>query len=241
MAVFRLLAMGMVLAPSIGAQSLIKGRVVADSSRSPLAGAELFVAGVRVAGSDSAGDFALSVQPGTTRLNVRRLGFAPLSRTVTLRRGETLSVVLEMTPMPVSLDSITVRGSAMSMPALMDFEARRRIGIGRFLADSALRVHDNGLSFGGLLRRWGIGTYITPQHEHIAVTARGPIRFGFGPCPIQVFLDGVIIGRYDVRHIKVSDLEAIEFYAGAAQTPVIFDKGSAACGVLVLWTRRPLR
>jgi hypothetical protein len=42
----------------------------------------------------------------------------------------------------------------------------------------------------------------------------------------------------DLNRIAAEDLEAIEFYAGPAQTPAEYSTLDATCGVLVLHTRR---
>ena len=74
----------------------------------------------------------------------------------------------------------------------------------------------------------------------VAATSRGPTRLNSVPCYTQVFLDGVPImesAGFDLRNLHLNQIEAIEYYASASQTPLMFERGTASCGVLVFWLR----
>jgi hypothetical protein len=43
---------------------------------------------------------------------------------------------------------------------------------------------------------------------------------------------------FDVNSIPPETIEAIEWYAGPAQTPSEYNNLNTACGVLVIWTHR---
>ena len=43
---------------------------------------------------------------------------------------------------------------------------------------------------------------------------------------------------FDLGSIMVSSLESVEIYRRTAEVPIEFGGGNAACGVLVVWTRR---
>lgn len=65
-------------------------------------------------------------------------------------------------------------------------------------------------------------------------------------CYSQVYLDGALMNGsreptepFDVSTIPAHQIEAIEFYAGPAETPATYARMGSSCGVLVLWTRRP--
>jgi len=45
-------------------------------------------------------------------------------------------------------------------------------------------------------------------------------------------------GAFDLTTIDIANLSGIEIYRSAAEIPGVFNGASAACGVLVLWTRR---
>ena len=100
-------------------------------------------------------------------------------------------------------------------------------------------------------RLQGIGFSILDK-QVVAVSRR---RFGpMGePCYMSVVLDGSVIyssgapglavlagGRSppDLKMFDVASLTAVELYRGAGEVPIEFGGAGAACGVLVLWTRR---
>jgi hypothetical protein len=43
---------------------------------------------------------------------------------------------------------------------------------------------------------------------------------------------------FDISMIAPEQVEAVEFYAGPAQTPLKYSRMGSNCGVLVIWTRR---
>jgi hypothetical protein len=64
-------------------------------------------------------------------------------------------------------------------------------------------------------------------------------------CYAQVYIDGTLINGarsptepFDLNEINPQSIEAMEFYAGAAQTPMKYSRSGSGCGVLVIWTRR---
>lgn len=105
------LALGL-LATSAGAQSVVG--VVRASAGAPLPGATVLAAdstGTLVAGATTGDDgrFALALRtPGTYRLTVRRIGFAPSSAVLQLRADERLSHDATLQPFAVRLTDIVV-------------------------------------------------------------------------------------------------------------------------------------
>lgn len=64
-------------------------------------------------------------------------------------------------------------------------------------------------------------------------------------CYLQIFLDGVRVYSMTlpglpprIEQYTVNGLEAIELYSGGAQVPSQYGGTGAACGTLVLWSRR---
>jgi len=43
---------------------------------------------------------------------------------------------------------------------------------------------------------------------------------------------------WDINQIPPDQVEAIEYYASAAQTPMRYSRMASSCGVVVIWTRR---
>jgi hypothetical protein len=66
---------------------------------------------------------------------------------------------------------------------------------------------------------------------------------------MQIIVDGQPLYRAGLDKLPpnlnsdlyVSELEAIEVYSGAASTPAEFNSAGAACGTIVMWTRREIK
>jgi len=99
-------------ATALGAQSgTIAGSVVSEGSRTPIAGAQVHVAGTTLGTTtDAAGQFRLVGLTGTeVSVEVRRLGYRPT--TLTVRVGAT-DVRVELPEKRVELDAVVVTGTA---------------------------------------------------------------------------------------------------------------------------------
>jgi hypothetical protein len=68
-------------------------------------------------------------------------------------------------------------------------------------------------------------------------------------CYSQIYLDNTMVfsGRiiaghweplFNLNSINPAQIEAIEFYASPAETPLKYSKMESHCGVVVIWTRR---
>jgi hypothetical protein len=62
-------------------------------------------------------------------------------------------------------------------------------------------------------------------------------------CYSLVYVDGMLMNGtkeptepFDVNQIPPDQVEAIEYYAGPAETPLEYSKMGTKCGVLVIWT-----
>ena len=73
-------------------------------------------------------------------------------------------------------------------------------------------------------------------------------------CYAQVYLDRTLLNRtvtqfvndkttratppFDINSLAIENLEGIEYYRSAAETPGMYAALDSGCGVLVLWTRK---
>lgn len=101
-------------------RGVISGRIYDAVTEAPIAGAAIRVSGdERVAQSDDAGRFTLrEVRPGIVRLEVRRLGYAPLIKTdVAVSAGKPVVVSIALVKATVELASVQVRPQAFTAQA----------------------------------------------------------------------------------------------------------------------------
>ncbi|MEX2151693.1 MAG: carboxypeptidase-like regulatory domain-containing protein [Gemmatimonadaceae bacterium] len=234
------------------AQAVLRGVVLADSGSSPVSGAVVEIAQLkRSALTDTAGAFLLADLPlGRHRVQTRRLGYEPSTQDLLIESADTARVVLRMKVVPVALSAISVSdvNPEVYNPRMVGFADRRRMGNGKFLGPAELRdlQHTN---LDNVLRQLGIPVRLVncndfrPCGYPYAQGRRGPSSLIRGNCAVKVVLDGVAAsqrGPFDLSTVRVLTLAGLEFYAGGAETPVMWDRadrGEASCGVLVLWTR----
>ena len=82
----------------------------------------------------------------------------------------------------------------------------------------------------------GQGIYVPPQME----LSQG-IQIA---CYAQVYVDDVLMNRsrptepFNLNEFRADQIEAVEYYSGASQTPAKYSALDSRCGVVVLWTRR---
>ena len=209
----------------------------------------------RVAITDTAGRFRLSaVQPGRYVLQVRRIGYAPLSDTLTLISSARAVRALTLRQV-VRLDTVrTTAAQPLSMsPGLRGFDDRRHAGQGSFVGDSTLREHEQQPLSSVLsllvpelrIVREGMSSVVATSR--IGMGGKNPLVgvSGGKVCYSTVYIDGVLIydidadgnektSPPDINSFAVRDLSGLEYH-GAATTPPQFKAG--VCGTLLLWTR----
>jgi anti-sigma factor RsiW len=95
----------------------LKGRVI-DANDTGLAGASVSVEGTTTAVvTNTAGEFAISgLQGGAHRLNVRRVGYQPVNRNITVTPGQTLQTDVVLNASQTALKDAVVTSAAGAAP-----------------------------------------------------------------------------------------------------------------------------
>ena len=57
------------------------------------------------------------------------------------------------------------------------------------------------------------------------------------PCKVDVYVNGIVSTDTDLEKLQVSEYAGVEYYAGAATIPAIYNKTGSSCGVLLFWMR----
>jgi TonB-dependent starch-binding outer membrane protein SusC len=201
----------------------------------PVSGAQVLVEGVDAGrATDPRGFLRLRDLPaGTWLVEVRFIGYVPWQRHVTLEAGQAGGLLVHLEADPVVLEALEVH--ARSTLLSRGFYDRKRSGVGTFLTRDDLDAMRPRVLSDVLRRVGGI---------HVGSDSRGmpPARIRgqqtiAGACPIQYFVDGVLTYAMNIDEVRPGDVEGIEIYRGAASIPIMFRRGSASCGVIVLWTR----
>ncbi len=80
---------------------------------------------------------------------------------------------------------------------------------------------------------------VSLQSTALGGTSRASMRGTkvLGSCPIQYYIDGVPAIGFNIDDMPARDVEGMEIYRGASEVPPEFNRYTALCGVIVIWTR----
>lgn len=225
-------ALWLCVATTVAAQGRggIAGRLVDRTSRQPLAGASVSVMGTpRTMRSNADGRFSVELAPGVYVLQARALGYAAGSWVVQLADQETLSVVIELEPAPVTLAGVTVEGQRPEQRGLAGFEQRRQRGRGVYVSEQDIQ-RANATSLSDLLRNM-------PGVRLVCRFRTCRVNMSRGECQPDFFVDGYPANNSTSLEMPLVGVIAVEVYRTVTETPAEFLRGNNTCGTIVLWTR----
>jgi hypothetical protein len=229
--------------------AVLRGRVVEADTGSGVGAAQVTVDERTGAVADGTGRFVIAgLAPGSHRLHVARIGYDPQDVDVVL--GDSLDLVVALSPRPRELDGLDVTGATAPPARLAAFEYRRahHSGGGRFFGRTELEVM-RGTTLVDVLRRIPgahlvqapplMGTFLTGSS-----LAPQPLMRLPRPCFAQVFVDGTQIYAMEMgsdppnlETFRLDDLDGLEYYSISGNTPAEFRTTTSSCGTLLLWTR----
>ncbi len=229
----------LVLPAAAAAQgATVQGRIVDKHSRQPISDAAMvhFQSG-RTVRSDSAGGYRLDGLPaGLVRFTVKAKGYNSHSFTVALGAGEVMDRLVELDTaagagaQPLARVRVEERNDRAQGHRFDDFERRRAAGRGHFLTDADL--HQSGASTLNDALRLVHGLEIDCAGFTCAPRS---VRSAPG-CVPTYWMDGHEETTF-TPNTPIRDIQGVEVYLGASDTPGEFAGSNAACGTIVIWTR----
>jgi len=222
-----------------------------------LGGVEIRIAELHLAmTSDSRGTFAFDHIPsGRWHVAPRRIGYASIDTAVDVANAPPPTLAFTLRALPQELDTVNVSARLHSSAEIPEFEARRAHATGRFLTRDDLRANDDrgfvdvlrsrvpGLAF--QITAYGVRAYSPTQQAPGALNSRN--RDAGKPCYTQIVVDGIVVYQVamtggdpppDLSEFLTRSLDGVEYYSSPSRTPQEPRTTGAACGRLVLWTRR---
>jgi hypothetical protein len=199
----------------------------------PLAGGQVIVQGVGITGPTRAdGTVRLErLSAGTRTVEVRFLGYASQQAQVTLEPGRSSQLHFALEIQPIQLAAVKVRVPPSRL-LRTGFYQRRNAGFGTFFTREEIsRMQPRALS--DVMHRVAGATVFSSRAGMSSANFRG----GSGRCPVQFFVDGAMTSNFLIDEVRAEDVEGIEIYRGAATLPPEYNKGTAICGLIVIWTR----
>jgi hypothetical protein len=225
------------------AHATVRGQVLANGSDFPIAGVAISLGSQYSTRSDSTGRYGFAGIPaGVYTVALRRLGFVPLTSTITLTGGDSLVADFLMEPLPQTLPEIDVTTS-LAARKLREFYNRQRFGIGSFMTEQQFvkapgtRMSEKLRGLPGLQMIYPRGGF---SSEVRVASSRGSqsIMLQRGPCISAIMIDGLLMQQpFYVNQMDPGEVAAIEWYAGPAQMPAEFNATRNSCGLLVIWTK----
>jgi hypothetical protein len=201
----------------------------------PVPGAHVAIFGsAAVAVTNTEGEFQLTIAHGGTQtLITHAIGFLPDERAVDLT-DRRLPVIVGLTSVRRFLDTVHVRANRVSLTSTVGFDARRRVGAGRFFtADEIARLHARELT--DILRFAPTLELRTDNAHNVTIRMRGDME----ACTPAIFVDGkqfIDWALADLNGIVQPDqIAGLEIYT-ASMTPPEF-RTRQGCGTIVVWTR----
>ena len=216
--------------------------VTAAETGAPLAGAQVLIGGTKISavtGPDGTASLA-AIPAGAQTVEVRRIGYAGKLRVLTLEPGQSATVTFVLPVEAYAVPGIhVVAAPPPSKPTYLQqvgFAERKSRGMGSFITRGQVEKRRPRFMSDMLRNLPGID---------LAARAMGGdsrasmARAGGGRrCPIQYFVDGVFTFGFNIDDVRPGDIEGVEVYRGASVIPAEFNRGSAMCGVILIWTRR---
>ena len=223
--------------------------MLAELTRAPIVGAEIVLRGsTRAVTTDSAGRYNFRDLPrGVITLITRAVGFAPDTFRAEVFEDESVSRDVILKPSVTTLGEVRVNEAAPVAAKLTGFDERRRARVGGHFIDSTVLAKWENRKAGDLLstvsgvdvQRQRGAAYLTGSRAAPSLRSGGSARPV--PCFMDVYLDGAPVAlantMFDINSIGLNHVAAIEVYSSTANIPAQYNRTSAGCGVVLLWTK----
>jgi hypothetical protein len=224
----------------------LTGVVLTSPDERPLADAEIVFESLKLAArSDSVGRYTLTGLPrGKHEVVVRHIGYKPFIASLVVGNAGTLDADFLLEVAPTTLATFDIKAELLKRYAhvLVDFESRRKAGFGKFLTPDIMESNSQ-LSFQALLAKFLPGVKVMDvQGSKVLSSSRG-----LGFCPVQVFVDHMLMYNggnvfYDVSMLNADRIVGVEFYT-LMMTPMEFmtrprgGGGGSGCGTVIVWMK----
>jgi TonB-dependent starch-binding outer membrane protein SusC len=177
-----------------------------------------------------------SVTAGSRTLRVSHLAFAERLDTLAVGDGDHVELQIPIATEAIQLAPLTVEVRSQHLMAAGFYERAAR-GIGIHITRQQLQA-TKATHLGDFLARIpGVGRTMV-NGETTRIEMRGGKSISMR-CDTQYFVDGAALagGSVALDELTPHNIEGIEIYRGASETPIQFDFGRTSCGAIVIWTR----
>ena len=217
----------------------VRGQVVDDGTKQPIAGAQVSVAG-RAALTGSDGRYVITgVRAGSDVVRARRIGYAPSEQAVTILGNATVVADFSLTAQAVGLAEMVVTGygtqsagditGAVTQLSVGDFNVGAITTPQLLIQDkvAGVQVLGNNQPGGGLSIRIRGATSVNASSEPLYVIDGMPLGTGAG--------GGLSAGRDPLNFLNPNDIQSITVLKDASSAAIY--GANAANGVVLITTK----
>ena len=218
----------------------LSGTVI-DHTGKPVIGAHAIVWGTKLnATTNERGAFVLDGLPGGSQtLEVRVIGYMPVTRTVQLAESRPASTEVVLDKSAQILSTVTVRGEMVYSRNLADFNRRRRSGWGVFRTSEEIARRGRNTRLSQLLQDvFGVRVDRRGSQSIVLMRRAATTGIGMAECVPSLFVDGMndLVRDYDAYF--ADEIAGIEVYPRESTRPFEFIDPANPCGVVAIWTRQ---
>jgi len=169
-------------------------------------------------------------------VEVKHAERAPLAFPLLFEPGKTRELSVRLETGSVALPELVVEGRTEPASKMTPFFQRKSSGQGYFVTREDIEKRAPRILTDML--RSVPGLRISCDFGKCTAQSFQEARRIMGGCPIQYYLDGLpFLG--DIDDMTPDQVEGIEIYRGSASVPPEFNRGTAFCGVIAVWSRVP--
>ncbi|MEO7998589.1 MAG: carboxypeptidase-like regulatory domain-containing protein, partial [Gemmatimonadaceae bacterium] len=202
--------------------------VLRDEKGRAISGATIAVLGNdSLARSDENGAFTVANVPaGTQLVQIRQIGFSPVSSLVDMRPGANTAAQFNLNR-TVELKPVNVRADRTRPIDRIGYEERKRAGGGFYLENKDFK---NAFHVGAIVQ--GLPNVIVDKSNRGTTVLMK--KRGTELCVPRVYIDGYPMSIDDATVRSVDAYRAVEVYNRAINAPPQYASGE--CGVILFWT-----
>ena len=219
----------------------LSGTVVTPAGR-PVAGAQVRIHNGPETRANDVGAWTLVDAPlGTRMLEVRAISYYPDRRAVEIVAGA-VPVRVTLSTLEAVLDTVRIAASRIPNRDRSGFEARRRVGMGRFLTAEDVATRSPVVTSDLFRAMPGVRVEMRSNDLERWITMRSATAAG--RCSPALYVDGAHIPMLpegltanDIdRWVDPREIAGIELYVD--MVPPQFQPAASSCGSIVIWTKR---
>ncbi len=214
----------------------ISGTVVAAVDSKALGGAVVGIIDGPQVRANERGEWAITNAPsGTRTLEVRALGYYPVRKIINIVKTAP-PIRFAMSTMKSVLDTVRISATRTYSANMVDFDKRRKSGLGRYLTAEDVARHRPVVTSD--LFRLVPGVYVerSPVGETMLLV-RGMFT---EKCSPSVYIDDRFMWDMSAdaldEYVRPDKIAGIEIYSGA-MVPPQYQPAMSGCGSIVIWTK----